>query len=61
MSNSIQNWWNDLTKNQQIIFVMIVVLLLVALMFNFNGNGNGRSYRATCPHSQEVPGYITSF
>jgi hypothetical protein len=61
MTQSANEWWTGLSKQQQTIFIIVVVLLIVALLFSFNGNGGGRSYRATCPSAREVPPYVTSF
>lgn len=59
MTQSCKEWWIDLTKNQQTIFIIVVMLVVVALFFSFNCNSHPDKGRG--PLSREVPPYITSF
>lgn len=56
---SCSEWWNGLSSNQQLIFIVVVALLVIALFFTFS-NGNGNKYPNGC-QSDYVPGYVTDF
>lgn len=56
---SCSEWWNGLSSNQQLIFIVVVALLVIALFFTLN-NCTGNKYPDDC-NGGYVPRYVTDF
>ena len=57
--SSCSEWWNGLSSNQRLIFIVVVALLVIALFFTFN-NCSGNKYPDDYSGGY-VPRYVTDF
>ena len=56
---SCKEWWEGLSNNQQLIFIVVVTLLVISLFFSLT-NGNSGKYPDDC-NGGYVPKYVTDF